>query len=113
MGQYPRRASALPMSMMGESRTSGDRPPGQLDRGPDPRLVQGRDAHANHAWEEAYRKLTAVAGAVPLDAVDLGRLAEAAWWTGHLADCIAAREQAYAASVSHDPAAAAIAGIEL
>jgi class 3 adenylate cyclase len=101
------------MSMMGESRTSGDRPPGQLDRDPDPRLVQGRDAHGNHAWEEAYRMLTAVAGAVPLDAVDLGRLAEAAWWTGHLADCIAAREQAYAASVSHDPAAAAIAGIEL
>ncbi len=109
----PGRARARPMPMKGESRASGNRPPGQLDRAPDPRLEQGRDAHARHAWEEAYRTLMEAASAAPLDAGDLGRLAEAAWWTGHLADCIAAREQAYAASVSHDPTATAIVGIEL
>ncbi|MGH7317902.1 MAG: hypothetical protein ACREJS_16775, partial [Candidatus Rokuibacteriota bacterium] len=48
-----------------------------------------------------------------LDPSDLERLGEAAWWTGHLAEAIGAREQAYAARVAAAPRAAAQLAIEL
>ena len=55
----------------------------------------GRDAAARGAWREAYDALLAAQG--DLEAEDLERLAEAAWWTGKLDEAIARREQAYTA----------------
>jgi class 3 adenylate cyclase len=58
----------------------------------------GRNAAARGAWREAYDFL--VAAEDELDAEDLERLAEAAWWTGKLDEAIERREGAYAAWVA-------------
>ncbi len=49
-----------------------------------------------HAWREAYDLLDAADAAAPLSPEDLEALAGAAWWTGRLDSCIAARERAFA-----------------
>lgn len=59
-------------------------------------LEAGREALARHAWREAYDLLTAADAAEPLEPPDLEGLAAAAWWTGRLEACIAARERAFA-----------------
>lgn len=59
-------------------------------------LAEGRAALARHAWRSAYEKLAAADGLEALLAADLEGLAEAAWWSGRLDECIAARERAYA-----------------
>jgi class 3 adenylate cyclase len=64
-----------------------------LERSP---LEAGRDAIAQHAWREGYDLLREAEKTEALGAEDLERLAEAAWWTGRLDDCIAARERAHA-----------------
>ena len=73
---------------------------------------QARDAIARHAWREAFDLLTAADASGGLSPEDLESLAEAAWWTGRMDDCIEARERAYAAHVeagkSRQAAAAAI-----
>ena len=76
----------------------------------DQQRSRGRDAHARYAWREAYEALR---DAGRLEPSDLERLGEAAWWTGHLAEAIGAREQAYAARVVDAPRAAAQLAIEL
>ena len=69
-------------------------------------LEAARAALAAHAWTEAYERASSAVDAVDLPAdespealVDVGdrldALAEAAWWTGRLDECISAREQAY------------------
>ena len=59
----------------------------------DTRLVGVRDALARHDWSTAYDLLSSDPD---LDDPDwLAALADAAWWTGRLAECIEARERAY------------------
>jgi class 3 adenylate cyclase len=66
-------------------------------------LTAGREAAERHAWREAFDHLTeADSGGTGLSAEDLQTLAESAWWTGRLDECIAALERAYALSVDAD-----------
>ena len=62
-------------------------------------LQEARDAFDRHAWQEAFDLLAAADASGGLAPEDLESLAEAAWWTGRIDDCIAARERAYAAHV--------------
>jgi class 3 adenylate cyclase/cytochrome c-type biogenesis protein CcmH/NrfG len=64
-----------------------------LERSP---LEAGREAVARHAWREGYDLLREAEKTEALGPEDLEGLAESAWWTGRLDDCIAAREQAHA-----------------
>jgi class 3 adenylate cyclase len=57
----------------------------------------GRAAADRHAWHEAFDRLCEADRGTPLEADDLDALAEAAWWSGRMSDCIAARERAFAA----------------
>jgi class 3 adenylate cyclase len=59
-------------------------------------LQRGREAFARNAWRDAYYLLREADGNETLAADDLAALAEAAWWTGQIEDCIDARERAYA-----------------
>jgi class 3 adenylate cyclase len=63
----------------------------------DDSLRAGREAAAVGAWRDAYDLLRPARDA--LEAEDLERLAEAAFWTGKLDEAIELREQAYAAFV--------------
>jgi class 3 adenylate cyclase len=58
-------------------------------------LEDAREAFERHSWRAAYDGFLQADAAVPLAAEDLERLGEAAWWTGRLADVIAAVERAY------------------
>jgi class 3 adenylate cyclase len=61
-------------------------------------LVEGgRAAVAEHDWPRALSLLREADAAGALEPSDVERLGEAAFWTGHLDECIAARERAYAA----------------
>ena len=60
-------------------------------------LEEARDAIRRHAWREAFDLLTAIDASDGLSAEDLERLAESAWWTGRLDDCIQARERSFVA----------------
>ncbi|MDP2674407.1 MAG: adenylate/guanylate cyclase domain-containing protein [Dehalococcoidia bacterium] len=63
----------------------------------DDTLQQARDAISRHAWQEAFDLLTAVDVSDGLTPEDLENLADAAWWTGRMDECIQARERAHAA----------------
>ena len=65
------------------------------------RLQEGRAAFERHAWRAAYEGLRAADTESPLDAPDLERLGEAAWWLGRLDDVIGGLERAYAGYQSH------------
>ena len=58
-------------------------------------LQDGRAALARNAWREAFEFLNTADELEPLGPDDLVGLAEAAWWTGRLEQCIGARERAY------------------
>jgi len=58
-------------------------------------LERGRAACHRAAWREAYAALTAANTAAALDAEDLERLGEAAWWIAEATVALRAREQAY------------------
>lgn len=60
-------------------------------------LAAGRQAHAAQQWEPAYLALAAAAGALDLEAEDLQRLGEAAYWTGRTDEGVSVREKAYGA----------------
>ncbi len=62
-------------------------------------LQQARDAFDRHAWQEAFDLLAAADASGGLAPEDLESLAEAAWWTGRMDDCIQARERASAAYI--------------
>lgn len=62
-------------------------------------LAEARAALARHAWQEAYDATSPIAWAESEAADQAARLdtrAEAAWWLGHMNECIEAREAAYA-----------------
>lgn len=63
-----------------------------IERSP---LEAGREAFERHSWHEAFDLLREADASEPLAAEDLERLAEAAWWTGRLDDCLSVRERAY------------------
>ena len=65
-------------------------------------LSAGRDAVSRHEWHAGFDLLTRADDQESLDAEDLERLAEAAWWTGRLDAAIAARERAYTLYVDRD-----------
>ena len=58
-------------------------------------LEAARAAIGRGRWREAYLRFTAASGAGQLEAEDLERQAEAAWWVGEGTACIRARESAY------------------
>ena len=62
-------------------------------------LEAGREAIARYEWAKGYELLQAAAEEHPLEAEDLAALAEAAWWTARLDECIEARERAFSAYV--------------
>ena len=77
-------------------------------------LQAGRDAIARHAWREAFEFFTTADAAQALGADDLVSLAEAAWWTGRLEQCMAARERAYSAYLdAGEPRQAAAIALEV
>jgi class 3 adenylate cyclase len=63
----------------------------------------GREAVARFAWREGFDLFTeADSQDGGLSAEDLERLGEAAWWTGRLDACIAARERAFASYMQEE-----------
>jgi tetratricopeptide (TPR) repeat protein len=58
-------------------------------------LAAARDAFEHSRWREAYVRLTAANAAQELDAEDLERLGEAAWWVAEGPACLRAREEAH------------------
>jgi class 3 adenylate cyclase len=75
---------------------------------------EGRSAAARYAWAEAFDLLKEADEAAALEAEDLLQLAEAAWWTGRLDECIAARERAFALSLdAGEPRRAALVAMAL
>ncbi len=58
-------------------------------------LAEGRQAHAARQWESCFVSLTSAGGFIELDSEDLQRLGEAAYWSGHPNEAVAAKERAY------------------
>jgi class 3 adenylate cyclase len=80
----------------------------------DDRVVAARAAFDRHAWGEALALLRAADGDGPLAAADLDLLGEAAMWAGHVDECLAAWESAYAGHVEDgDHVAAATTALRL
>jgi class 3 adenylate cyclase len=80
----------------------------------DDRVVAARAAFDRHAWGEALVLLRAADGDGPLAAADLDLLGEAAMWAGHVDECLAAWESAYAGHVEDgDRVAAAATALRL
>ena len=80
----------------------------------DDSLEAGREAARKHAWRDAYDLLQKADADRLLGAEDLERLAEAAWWTGHLEQAIDLRERAYAAyTEAGEPRRAALLALAL
>ena len=59
-------------------------------------LDDAREASSRAAWREAYEAYSTLPQS-ELDAADLERYGESAWWRGKLEEAIALRERAYAA----------------
>lgn len=66
----------------------------------DERVEAGREAIERHDWTAACELLSEADAAEALEPVDLERLADAAWWTAHLDESIAARERAYSGRIA-------------
>ena len=74
----------------------------------------GREAVAARDWAGALTLLREADDAGVLEPSDVERLAEAAFWMGHLEECIEARERAYAGLVDEgDVRAAALVALHL
>jgi DNA-binding CsgD family transcriptional regulator len=67
-------------------------------------IGRGRDAFGRRAWKDAYSRLSAADAHVPLDPVDLTRLAIATFLIGRDADCEATLTRAYHAFVAQGDA---------
>ncbi len=77
-------------------------------------LQTGRDAAARRAWREAFDLLKQADATSGLAPEDLESFATAAFWTGHLSECIPARERAYAAYMAKgNPRRAGAMAVEL
>jgi class 3 adenylate cyclase len=78
------------------------------------RLEQGRTALDGKGWRQAYEILAELDGSERLEAEDLNRLADAAWWTGRMDEAIEARTRAYAARLDRgEQRAAALSALHL
>src|SRR3984893_5411106 len=74
----------------------------------------GRAAVAARDWSQGLALLREADGAGALDPGDVEQLAEAAFWMGHLDECVEARERAYAGLVEEgDVRAAALVALHL
>ena len=74
----------------------------------------GRTALARHAWREAFDIFCKADAMRALSAEDVERLAESAWWTGRIDECIAAHERAYTAYMDQGaPRRAAMVAVRL
>jgi class 3 adenylate cyclase len=60
-------------------------------------IAAARQALDHHAWHEAFDLLRQADAERALSAEEFELLGEAAWWSGRMDDCIAARERAFAA----------------
>jgi tetratricopeptide (TPR) repeat protein len=88
-------------------------PPDVRGSGP-PDLEAAREAFSRGAWRDAYTVLAAANGAGALEAEDLERLADAAWWLADGQTCMRAREEAYRRYVQREePRAAAAVALAL
>jgi tetratricopeptide (TPR) repeat protein len=77
-------------------------------------LDGGRAAVAARDWLRALELLREADAAGGLGPTEVEQLAEAAFWLGHLEECIAARERAYGAFVEGgDPRSAALVALHL
>jgi hypothetical protein len=81
-----------------------------MHHNPQDAVQTGRDAVARRAWREAFELLTQADGTNPLAPEDLELFTIAAFWTGHLSECIPARERAYAAYVTKKNLSKRVAG---
>jgi hypothetical protein len=109
------QATALPApsSSMAGGDPSGVREPFPALAGAD-HLEPARAAFARTAWREAYDGLRAADAAGKLEAEDLERLAEAAWWLSDGTASVRARERAYRQYVQRgEPRAAASVALAL
>jgi class 3 adenylate cyclase len=70
-------------------------------------IEAGRDALERHAWEEAYETLTEADRAGTLGGAGLDLLAQAAYWTAHPDETLAALERAYGAYLEEGSRSAA------
>ena len=103
------QATALPgpSSSMGSGPSSGVRELSPAVAGTE-HLEPARAAFARSAWRDAYDGLSAADAAGQLEAEDLERLAEAAWWLSDGTTTLRARERAYRQYVQRgEPRAAA------
>jgi tetratricopeptide (TPR) repeat protein len=83
-------------------------------RDPTVGLDAARAAFGRGAWREAYAGLTAANAAGGLEAEDLERLGEAAWWLADGRTCVRAWEQAYRRYMQRvEPRAAAMVALAL
>src|SRR3989440_9198591 len=74
----------------------------------------GRAAVDSRDWSQGLALLREADDAGALEAGDVERLAEAAFWMGHLDECVEARERAYAGLVEEgDVRAAALVALHL
>jgi tetratricopeptide (TPR) repeat protein/predicted Ser/Thr protein kinase len=88
--------------------------PGELGPAGPVHLERARAAFARTAWREAYDAFTAADKAGGLEAEDLERLAQAAWWLSNGTACVRARERAYRQYVQRrEPRAAASVALAL
>jgi tRNA A-37 threonylcarbamoyl transferase component Bud32/tetratricopeptide (TPR) repeat protein len=77
-------------------------------------LDAARAAFERRTWREAYVRFAAANATGALEAEDLERLAEAAWWVAEGTACIRAREQAYRRYLQRgEPGAAAAVALAL
>jgi class 3 adenylate cyclase len=82
-----------------------------IERSP---LEAGRAAVGKHEWREGFDLLTEADKTDDLGPDDLKLLAEAAWWSGRLEDCIAARQRAFSGYLEDErPRAAAMMALAL
>jgi tetratricopeptide (TPR) repeat protein len=72
-------------------------------------LSAARAAYQRRQWREAYLRYAAVNAAQGLEAEDLERLGEAAWWVAEGAACLRAREEAHRRYLERGDRAAAAA----
>jgi tetratricopeptide (TPR) repeat protein len=106
-------ALGAPSSSMAGGHPSGVLEPSPAVAGGD-HLEAARSAFARTAWREAYDGLRAADSAGELEAEDLERLAEAAWWLSDGTASLRARERAYRRYVQRDePRAAASVALAL
>jgi pimeloyl-ACP methyl ester carboxylesterase/tetratricopeptide (TPR) repeat protein len=85
--------SGASSSIAGEAVATGAEPAPVVVHGD--HLARGRAAFARTAWREAYDDLSTADATAKLEAEDLERLAEAAWWVSNGTACVRARERAY------------------